>query len=74
MDIEKIEKTSILERFLSDKTFIESVEFTDGKLSKLYPDWRRNKVVFEFLNGSKKECNIDFILNTIKSMNYKVND
>jgi hypothetical protein len=60
----------IVFHLLDDETFKESIESEFGKLQKMYPDWRTDQLVYEFLDGSAKYSILSEIVKALKDMGY----
>lgn len=60
----------LIDRLTKDSLFLHSIESTDGKLNRVYADWKNDKLVYEFLNGSVKESKLSIALERIKKINY----
>lgn len=60
----------IVFHLMDDETFRESIESEFGRLTAIYPDWRTDKLIYEFLDGSSKYSNLTEIIKALKDMGY----
>jgi hypothetical protein len=68
--IQTIEDRIMIDNLIQDRDFISSVESTDGKVMKIWADWSRDCIVYEFLNGSIKESQLSKALDALKAIRY----
>lgn len=60
----------IVAHLLKDEIFIESIEAEYGKIKALYPDWRTDKLVYEFVSGKSLCSDLSEIIRALKDINY----
>ena len=60
----------IIMHLMDDELFRESLETEYGKIIKMYPDWRTDQLVYEFLDGSAKYSILSEIVKTLKDLDY----
>ncbi len=60
----------IVFHLMDDETFRESIESEFGRLSKIYPDWLSDKLIYEFFDGSSKYSNLTEIVRALKDLGY----
>jgi hypothetical protein len=68
--IQIIEDRIMIDNLMRDPAFISSVEETDGKVVKIYADWSRDCIVYEFLNGSVKESQLSTAIDALRKIKY----
>lgn len=68
--INTFEDQAIINQLIKDPVFLDSIESTDGKLLKVYADWKRKIIVYEFLNGSVKKSPLSIAVKLLKQMRY----
>lgn len=64
------EDETIVSQLVVDELFKESIESEYGKITKIYPDWRTDKLVYEFLDGSSKYSVLSEIVKALKDLKY----
>ena len=60
----------MIDHLCQDEIFRESVEETEGKIVRMYPDWPTGNLVYELLNGRTVYSDLIKIINGLKKMNY----
>lgn len=65
-----IEDETLVAHLIQDELFRESIESEFGRLTKIYPDWRTDQLIYEFLNGSSKYSILSEIIKTLKDLGY----
>lgn len=65
-----LEDALMIEHLVKDKTFIDSMEETLGKIRRVYADWGTGHIVYELLDGNIKESEIAPILERLRRLNY----
>lgn len=60
----------MIEHLIHDNTFIESMEETLGKVTRIYPDWVTGHLIYELLDGNIRESKIEPILENLRRSNY----
>lgn len=68
--VRTLEDIIIIEHLVKDEIFIESVESDFGKVRRIYPDWIKDKLVYELLDGTKKLSKLSLIVQRLKAVNY----
>jgi hypothetical protein len=66
-----IEDVTLIEDLIKNPTFIESIESDLGKIENIYPEWTKNVIIVELLNGQDKEIDITWLLEQIKKFKYE---
>lgn len=67
---ETLEDFILVDHLLRDPIFLESIESTDGKLWKVFADWKRDRLVYEFVNGTVKESSLSLAIKRLKDLKY----
>lgn len=60
----------LVSQLINDEIFRESIESELGKLVRIYPDWKSDHLVYEFLNGKSLYSNLSGIIKQLKDMDY----
>lgn len=68
---ESIRDARLIELLISDEVFISSVEESEGKIKRLWPDWTIGKLIYEMQDGELKESDLKLILKKLKEINYE---
>jgi hypothetical protein len=68
--IQIIEDRIMIDNLIRDPLFVASVESTDGKVTKIWADWSRDCIVYEFLNGSVKESRLSITIEALRGIKY----
>ncbi len=68
--IQPVEDEAIIALLLQDDLFKESIESEYGRIVAIYPDWRTDKLVYEFLSGDRKYSILSEIIKTLKDLEY----
>lgn len=65
-----VEDEHLIKLLIQDEIFKQSIESEYGKISNLFPEWERNVLVCQFLNGDVQEYYISGILRKLRALNY----
>lgn len=60
----------IIEALIKDETFVQSIEYSEGKVKEIYADWEAGKVVYTFLSGRVSYLWFDDIIGFLKKNKY----
>lgn len=53
-----LDNVLLIQKLINDPDFIASVEETEGKVRRIYADWKTNKLYYEFLDYTVKESKL----------------
>ena len=62
----------IVFHLMDDETFKESIESEFGRLARIYPDWKADQLIYEFMDGSAKYSILSEIVKTLKDLGYLI--
>lgn len=68
--LQPIEDETLVAQLIQDDVFKESLESEFGRITKIYADWRSDKLIYEFLNGDRKYSVLSEIVKTLKDLGY----
>lgn len=68
---EVLRNARLIELLISDEIFLQSVEESEGKVKRIWPDWNIGKLIYEMQDGSLKESDLKLILDKLKKINYE---
>jgi hypothetical protein len=60
----------MIEQLIKDETFKASVEESLGKIVRFYPDWERDTLIYELLDGNFKYSKLSELVKSLNDMNY----
>lgn len=60
----------LIRALIRDTEFIKSIESECGKVKYIYPDFKKNMLIYEFFDGEELYSNLDNILTFLKENNY----
>jgi hypothetical protein len=61
----------LIEAICRDDIFRQSIESELGRLRRIFPDWKKRILIYEFETGNQKHSDLDQILDALKDLNYK---
>lgn len=60
----------LISYLINDPVFINSVAEDWGPVTRIYPDWKENKLVYELLSGQIKSHDLKELIAYAKKVNY----
>lgn len=60
----------MIHHLLNDEVFKESIAASEGPIRQIWADWKRDRLMYEFKDGSLKESVLSKIVEMLKNINY----